>query len=82
MLVQLGQEPVIFAPQKDKQESAEDTVMVSVTSWRDECDEEHWNDIVKNPFRALQNMVESHGADVKLLASWGISCHHHSKTLT
>lgn len=79
MLVQLGQVPVVFSPKKDQKEPTEETCMVSITSWKDECDEEHWHDILKNPFKALTNLVESHGEDIKLLASWGVSCHQNSK---
>ena len=78
-LVQLGQEPVIFSPKKDQKEPEEDTCMVSITAWKEECDDEHWNEIIKSPFRAFHNLVETHGEGIKILASWGISCHQNSK---
>ena len=79
MLVQLGQAPVIFSPKKDVKQPLDDSYMVSITAWKDETDEDHWQEVIKNPFRAIHQMAESHGEPIRLLSSWGVSCHQNSK---
>ncbi len=63
VLVQLGQVVVEFAPKKDAKDMQEETSMVSITTWKEETDDEHWQEVIKHPSKTFIKMMEQHSDD-------------------
>ena len=73
VLIQFGQDQVVFAPRKDHKPVSTEHQLVAVTTWRDETTEEHWNEVLHSPIKAfVQSFIENGDRDI-LLASWGVS---------
>lgn len=80
VIVQLGQVPVEFAPKKEATDTKEETSIVSITTWKEETEEEHWQEVLKQPSKTFMKLLDQHCEGVKVLANWGTSYHHQSKT--
>ena len=76
-LVQFGQSSVNYIHKTDEKSHAIHTKIVSITAWRDEINDEKWEQIIRAPIKAMQAMIREHEHQAEFLASWGIS--HHKK---
>ena len=73
VLIQFGQDQVVFAPKKDHKPVSEEHQLVAVTTWKDETSEEHWNDVLNNPIRAFTQYFTDGKHKEIFLATWGVS---------